>query len=430
MTNDLSRRNVLLGGGALLGAGLLASCSSGAERTGGSKAGAASGGKIKLGLLAPLTGVGSGWGPLQAEGFKAAVGVLNAAGGIKELDGLKIELVVLDTETKPDVAAAQAERLAQDENVAMITGCNQSGASIVVAQVAQRNSIPFLTGTDGDPLIVGQGSKFSFRLPPATGEYPIAVLDWILEEEKRVGKSLRRVAFLSSSSKLGQTATEAAVKHAESKGFDIVDVSSYDPTSSDFAPFISRYKSAKVETFMGVHDPQPGVLITKAMRQQDWAPSIFSGMFGTIGTDDWRKAVGNDANYAYNSFPWVFNTKGVGVAQAYVDAFQKANGRAPSSSFDAPGAAVVAVLAEALRVAGGTARADVANAMRKVSLKQGDGSPVPLLAAGGANFDDTGANTDAGLFVAMVKDGELWTVSPKENATAEPVIPRPKWSEI
>lgn len=428
MTSDLSRRSLLTGGLAL-GAGLLTACGQSSKRTGGGGGQAASAGKVKLGLLAPLTGAGAGWGPLQADGFKSAVNLLNDAGGIKELDGLQLELVVLDTETKPDVAAAQAERLAQDENVVMISGCNQSGASIVVAQVAQRNTIPFLTGTDGDPLITGQGSKFSFRLPPVTGHYPIAVMTWLLEMEKATGESLRRVAFLSSTSKLGQTATEAAVKFAEENGFDIVDSSSYAPDASDFAPFIARYKSAKVETFMGVHDPQPGVLITKTMRQLDWAPSVFSGMFGTIGTDDWRKAVGKDANFAYNSFPWVFNTKGVG-SQEFVPRYEQANGRKPTSSFDAPGLSVVSVLAEALRLAGDTNRSHLADAMRKVSLKQGDGTPVPLLAAGGANFDDTGANTDAGLFVAMVKDDDLWTVSPTENATVEPVIPHPQWSEM
>lgn len=428
MTSDLSRRG-LLAGGIALGAGVLASCSSGSERRSGGGGQAASGGKVKLGLLAPLTGPGSGWGPLQAEGFKSAVNLLNASGGIKELDGLKVELVVLDTETKPDVAAAQAERLAQDENVVMISGCNQSGASIVVAQVAQRNTIPFVTGTDGDPLITGQGSKYSFRLPPVTGAYPIAVMTWLLEMEKATGEPLRRIAFLSSSSKLGQTGNEAAVKFAQEKGFDVIDASTYAPDASDFAPFIARYKSAKVQSFLGVHDPQPGVLITKTMRQLDWTPSVFSGMYGTIGTDDWRKAVGKDASFAYNSFPWVFNTKGVG-SQEFVDRYQKANNRKPTSSFDAPGLSVVSALAEALRLAGDSKRADVASALRKVSLNQGEGSPVPMLIGGGAQFDETGSNTKANLFVAMVKDDALWTVSPTENAMVEPVLPHPKWSQM
>lgn len=430
MTRQISRRR-LLGWGTALGAGIaLAGCGSSESRTqGGGGGDATKGGAITLGLLAPLTGPGAGWGPLQAEGFKQAVAILNESGGIKELDGLKINLVVVDTETKPDVAAAQAEKLAQDENVIMITGCNQSGASVVVAQVAQRNKIPFVTGTDADPLIVEQGAKYSFRIPAGTEMYPQTILDFVLEQEKATGVPLRKLAILSSSSQLGQTATKAAIAHAEKVGFEIIDSSNYDPATSDFTPFISRYKAAGVQTFIGVHDPQPGVLITRTMKQQDWSPAVFAGTYGTIGTDDWLNSVGSDGDYAYNAFNWLFNNKGVSTPE-YNERFQSITGRKPSSSFDAPGAVVLSVLVEALRKAGSANREAVFNALRALDIAQGAGDPVPALQGGGVKFDERGSNVNAKLIVGMSKDKQMWAVSPSEIASLEPVIPRPSWKEL
>jgi branched-chain amino acid transport system substrate-binding protein len=425
----ISRRRLLQWGAATGAGALLAGCSSASSRTSGGGGDTAQGGKVTLGLLAPLTGAGAGWGPLQVEGFKQAVAVLNESGGIKELDNVKIELQVLDTETKPDVAAVQAEKLAQDENVVMITGCNQSGASVVVAQVAQRNKIAFVTGTDADPLIVDQGAKYSFRIPAPTNAYPETVLDWALEQEKATGVPLRRLAILSSSSQLGQTATEFAVEHANRTGFEIVDVSSYDPATSDFTPFVSRYKAAGVQTFIGVHDPQPGVLLTRTMQQQDWSPAVFAGTYGTIGTDDWIEGVGASGNFCYNAYNWLFNSEGAETA-GYAEAFEKLNGRKPSSSFDAPGAVVVSVLVEALRKAGNTSRQDVYSALRKLDLEQGSGDIVPILQAGGVQFDERGSNERARLFVGMTKDKQVWAVSPTDVATSEPVVPRPAWSQI
>jgi branched-chain amino acid transport system substrate-binding protein len=426
---EISRRRILQWGAATGAGALLTACSSASSRTSGGGGDTAQGGKITLGLLAPLTGAGAGWGPLQVEGFKQAVAVLNDSGGIKELDGVQIELLVLDTETKPDVAAVQAEKLAQNDNVVMITGCNQSGASVVVAQVAQRNKIAFVTGTDADPLIVDQGAKYSFRIPAATDAYPRTVLDWVVEQEKSAGVPLRRLAILSSSSQLGQTATEFAVEHAEKTGFEIVDVSSYDPATSDFTPFVSRYKAANVQTFIGVHDPQPGVLLTRAMQQQDWSPAVFSGTYGTIGTDDWIASVGAAGDYSYNAYNWLFNSEGSDTS-GYADAFEKLNGRRPSSSFDAPGGVVVSVLVEALRKAGNTKREDVYSALRELDLSQGSGDTVPILQAGGVRFDERGSNENAKLFVGMTKDKQVWAVSPTDVATEEPVVPRPSWSQI
>jgi branched-chain amino acid transport system substrate-binding protein len=128
LSRRLSRRRLLkAGGAALAGAalplGLLGrSVSSAAE-------------PVKVGALGSLTGVVSVWGKVMREGAELAVEHINADGGIL---GRPVQLFVEDDESKPDVGARKARKLALEDNVDVIVGINHSGVLLsVVEQLPQ-----------------------------------------------------------------------------------------------------------------------------------------------------------------------------------------------------------------------------------------------------------------------------------------------------
>lgn len=428
----MNRRDFVKGSlTALAGASLLSACggkTSSQPASGAPGTPAPGGGKQEIGLalLAPLTGIEASWGPLQAKGFQHAVDDLNASGGIKSMGGATIKLTILDTETKPEVAASQAERAAQDRKVVMITGCNQSGASVVVAQVAQRNSIPFITGTDADPMITEQGSKYSFRVPGTTEIFPRDMLQWVKYIRDKKGLSVNKLAILSSSSLLGQTANKFAQQWAGKLGFEIVDIGSYDSAQvRDFTGQISKYKAAGVEVFLGTHDPQPAILVARAMKALNWSPPIFGGIYGSICNPDWLAAVGNDGNNAFNAVPWAFNAGGLGL-ETFNKNFTGKYGGAPDT-FVSSGYAVVAVLADALERAGVADRSKLRDAIAATNLKPGDRG---LFQMNGVQFDEKGSNTKASTFVIMSKNKDVFAVYPEQYAVEQPVVPRPSWDKL
>src|ERR1700754_2209241 len=75
--------------------------------------------EILIANVVALTGANSGWGQPNWNGFQLACEMINAKGGIKSLGGAKLKPLVGDTETKPQVAGSQAERLIQRGVVAM-----------------------------------------------------------------------------------------------------------------------------------------------------------------------------------------------------------------------------------------------------------------------------------------------------------------------
>jgi len=89
---------------------------------------------VKLGILLTTSGVGAALGTGMLEGIKLAVDEINAGGGIK---GRKVELIVRDTQFKPDVAVAAAKELLTKEGVRILIGPIASGESLAVSELAK-----------------------------------------------------------------------------------------------------------------------------------------------------------------------------------------------------------------------------------------------------------------------------------------------------
>jgi len=100
--------------------------------------------EVKVGLMFGLTGAASPVGPVQLDGAKLAIDEINAAGGIN-WGGTKVKVnyVVKDDETKPDVAIRRFRELINDEKVDIVVG--QTFASITGAlnKQVKRNPIGY-----------------------------------------------------------------------------------------------------------------------------------------------------------------------------------------------------------------------------------------------------------------------------------------------
>src|SRR5262245_12427690 len=66
---------------------------------------------LKIGMIQPMTGMFAYNGQQSMAGAKLAADELNAKGGIKSLGGMKIELVIGDSQSKPEAAVAEVDKL-------------------------------------------------------------------------------------------------------------------------------------------------------------------------------------------------------------------------------------------------------------------------------------------------------------------------------
>jgi ABC-type branched-subunit amino acid transport system substrate-binding protein len=101
-------------------------------------------GPIKIGLLAPMTGVLATSGEDMANGFKLSWEKAGYMAG-----GREVEVIVANTECNPDNALTQARRLALQDQVHVMVGplCGHEGPA--VAQVSKETGVPLVMDPAG-----------------------------------------------------------------------------------------------------------------------------------------------------------------------------------------------------------------------------------------------------------------------------------------
>jgi hypothetical protein len=107
---------------------------------------------FKVGVVHPITGPLAEPGQACRLGAQMAADAINAAGGIKALNGMKLELVLGDTQTKPDIGRTEAERVI-NQGAQMLMGSFDSGSTAAMVPVVQQRRIPFLVDiAAADPI--------------------------------------------------------------------------------------------------------------------------------------------------------------------------------------------------------------------------------------------------------------------------------------
>src|SRR5438132_10048753 len=98
---------------------------------------------IKIAAIHTVTGALAEPGQACRMAAQIAVDHVNGSGGIKSMGGAKLELMLGDTQTKPDVARTEAERLI-NAGAQLLLGTVNSGDTAAIVPVAQLRRGPLI----------------------------------------------------------------------------------------------------------------------------------------------------------------------------------------------------------------------------------------------------------------------------------------------
>jgi branched-chain amino acid transport system substrate-binding protein len=428
---DITRRQLVGKGFSLLAlpavAALLEACGGGGgTATTGATASAAAktaAKDIPIGAILPLTGPNSGWGQRTWRGLQTAAKLVEQAGGIKALGGARLALKVYDTQSKPDVAGNETQRAIQDGVVALC-GCNQSPATLVASQVAERQGIPFVTPSDFDPGLTSRGFQYMFQTDPFQTEHVRDMLTFCTQMGQKTGVAAKKLGVLCDNTSVGQSASQAFAQLAPQLGYELVANESYPVSTTDFTTYVAKIQAAGADLFLGFQTPQPAVLIVRAMKQLHYNPVAFGGILGGQVSNDYINGLGADADYTLCSSPWGadLNVKGNQAAQqAY-----KTQWNEDMDDTSAAGFAAVAVFWDSLERAASTDPKKLRDAIAAIDIDSGTDNYVDLA---GCKFDSKGYNTKAAVDVKQIKDKAWHSVWPSQYASDFQVVwPKPKWT--
>jgi len=195
-------------------------------------------GPIKIGVVTPLSGTYAGIGQQVKWGLDLAAAQINAGGGIL---GRKIELAYEDEEANPAVATQKAEKLFQVGKVDFLTGTVNSGSTLAVGQVAERNNRLIATTVSFADSITGDKcSPNVFRVNARAGMQSAALAAWLAETKPNAN-----VYYLGPDYEMGRSTVAAFKAAAEAKGAKTVGEVFAPLDNKDYSPYFGQLRAAK-----------------------------------------------------------------------------------------------------------------------------------------------------------------------------------------
>ncbi len=184
-----------------------------------------------------MTGPLEVYGKQTVQGFE--LGLDYATDGKMEVDGKKIEFIVEDTETKPDVAVKQATKLLEEDEVDFLVGSSSSGDTLAVLPLAEEyEKIMVVEPAVADSITGENWNRYIFRTGRNSSQDSVAAAASIAKEGVKI-------ATLAQDSAYGREGVQAFKEGAEKLGAEIMNEQYVDANATDFTSNIQNIISSK-----------------------------------------------------------------------------------------------------------------------------------------------------------------------------------------
>lgn len=239
---------------------------------------------VRIGVLHPVTGFLAYSGNLSRLGAQLAIDDINAAGGIKALGGARIQAVLGDAQSKPEIGAAEVEKM-NEQGVCAIVGAYASAICLATTQAAAKHSIPHVVDVGVADQIVSRGLKNTFRFGPGyrkTTEDAVRMLDALNTQAKRPAKT---VMIVHEESLFGTGTADLLAKELPPLGFEVKEVIKHANPTRDFNNIVLRMKAVNPDIVIPANYYNEYALLLRTMKQQQVQPkAVFSVLGGAASS--------------------------------------------------------------------------------------------------------------------------------------------------
>ena len=209
---------------------------------------------LRIGIVLPMSGVFAPLGIEQLDGMRIAV---DEVGGT--VAGRKIELIVEDTEAKPDVGLAKARKLILSDKVDVMSGIVSSAVALAVAPYVGSQKIPLVISTAATDAISGEKcNRYIFRAAYSSAQLNKPMGAWLA---RRGVKSV----FIVASDFVSPQEFIKAFKETYTAGGGKVLGEAWPPfnKTQDYGPYISQARAANPDAIYAVFFGGEAILFTK-----------------------------------------------------------------------------------------------------------------------------------------------------------------------
>jgi branched-chain amino acid transport system substrate-binding protein len=351
---------------------------------------------IKIGVFEPLTGANAGGGELEVEGIKLANKLY------PEVNGKKIELVIVDNKSDKVEASNAASRLVEKEKVTAIIGSYGSSLSMAGGDIIKNAKIPTVATSATNPLVT-KGNDYYFRvcfIDPFQGT--------VMANYAYSKLNAKKVAIVQEVSNdyavgLAKYFTDSFTKlSGDSKA--IVSTSNYNTGDQDFSAQLTNIKSQNPDVIFAPGNFTESALLIKQARDLGIKAPIIGG--DTWETPDFLKIGGQAVEGSVFSTAFATEKPVTKESEKFLEEYKKEYSGKDASAMSALGYDSYLILVDALKRSGSNDSVKLRDELAKTKDFQG--------ATGVINFDED-RNAIKAAIIKTVKSGKfayLDTVEP------------------
>lgn len=222
-------------------------------------------GTIKLGLVAPLTGVHAEYG----QGFQAATKIatdeINAAGGA---NGYQIEIEVKDSAADPKTSADIVTQFCEDKDIKAIIGDFTSSACMADAPIVDQYQTVLLSPTASNPDYAPM-SEYCFSVMYDQS----SMAPWV--GKSVIGKymGVKNVAVMYLNTDWGISTNDYLLKGLEEAGVEVLADETYEENETDFSSVIAKLKASNAEAVCILDQGNVPTIINQ-IKASGWNPLL------------------------------------------------------------------------------------------------------------------------------------------------------------
>ena len=276
--------------------------------------------KIRIGHLTPLTGFLGALGAYAQLGIRLAREEINAAGGVM---GRQLDILSEDS-VNPATASTKAQRMLEQDGVAVLMGEINSASALTIMQVAERNKKLFMQiGARSDALRGKNCNKYTFHVDIPNTVMVNAVGQALVRDKMMKDK---KFFTLTADYVFGHDLARAAKSFLDAHGGKLIGDELVATDVTDFSPYLLKVRQAQPDV---VCSNLAGNQVTTLIKQyaEFGLPYPIVG-FNLNTADAWAAGDGNLSG----TWPTVwYHTLDVPASKTFVANFMKKYNKPPEN---------------------------------------------------------------------------------------------------
>lgn len=372
---------------------------------------------IVLGASVQLTGPVANTGRYYKDAYEFAINKINAAGGVKVGDTKrKLVLKLYDNQSDVNLSVRQYTQLISQDKVNLLLGPFASNFALADSAVSEKYQVPMVQGGGASDQIFSRKFKYIFGTLAPASNYFASTIDML----KQLSPAPKTVALLYADDAFDVSVANGTRPLVQKAGLKTVIDERYTSNASDFNSLLSQIKSADADTVLVAGHETEILNFVRQAESLAVAPKMYSFTVG-VPSEDFRKALGKDADYAFGMTAWLpsasLKDRWFADAVQFAAAYKAKYGYDPDYHA-ASGAADVEALAQAVENAGSVDPQKVRDAIAKLNFPSLYGT-IAFADNGQINLPQT---------VIQVQADKLVAIYSGNGFIEKPKYPMPAWN--